>query len=246
MYLILLLFTLSSYASVYDVTGNTVEFSSPAFMLSELVKEYASAQKLNVVFDSDFRDTKFTMVGPRSFEKSALENYISAMLSQSGYGFRILPETQTLSIFNSRDVRYLITATFKDLEKVPDTYEHVQFMYELKHIPSAELARNLRPMMGRYARIIEHTNSLFISDTGKNVHRVMKLVKELDTSEYINSAEEVKLLNEKNLKTIKTQKSFLSILNDNNIIFLVLFSLIGTIIGFGLRGYSMKRIEGGW
>jgi len=245
--LLALLFVASQVgAAVFQVNEKTVEFQSSNFMVSELIKNFASHNKYNVVFDSSFQDSEVLTFGPRSLPLESLELYISTMLFQSGFGMRILPETRTLSVFNSRDVRYLITSTFKDLSKVPDTYEHVQFMYELKHVPSAELASNLRPFMGRYGRIVDHTNSILISDTGTNVKRVMQIVQELDTPAYSKSAAEVKELNEKNKKTITQKKGILDILGDNNVIFLVLFALVGAVIGFGMRGYMMKRIEGGW
>lgn len=241
-----LLVVTNLHAAVFKINGDKIEFQDSNFMVSDLVKTYASNQQLNLVFDSDYQDSQIISVGPKTMNKDSLELYISAMLSQNGFGMRTLPETRTLSVFNSRDVRYINTSTFKDLSKVPDTYEHVQFMYELKHIESVELARNLRPFIGRYGRIIDHTNSVMIADTGKNVRRVMKIIQELDSPEYLKSAEEVKELNEKNKTVISKKKPLLEILNENNVIFLLLFSLIGAIIGFGVRGYSMKRIEGGW
>jgi len=233
-------------AAVFSINGDKVEFQNSNFMISDLIKDYATTEKMNVVFDSDYRDGQVMTVGPRNIDKASFELYISTMLSQSGFGMRILPETRTLSVFNRRDVRYIITSSYSDLTKVPDTYEHIQFMYELKHIQSAELARNLRPFIGRYGRIIDHTNSILLSDTGKNVRRVMKIIQELDNPDYLKSAAEVKELNEKNKKIFEKKKGFIEILNNNNVIFLLLFSLVGAVIGFGIRGYAMKRIEGGW
>ncbi len=244
--LALLIVVTNIEAAVFSTNGDKVEFQNSNFMISDLIKDYATTEKMNVVFDSDYRDSQVMTVGPKNIDKASLELYISTMLSQSGFGMRILPETRTLSVFNSRDVRYIITSSYSDLSKVPDTYEHIQFMYELKHIQSAELARNLRPFIGRYGRIIDHTNSILLADTGKNVRRVMKIIQELDSPDYLKSAAEVKELNEKNKKTIEKKKGFIEILNNNNVIFLLLFSLVGAVIGFGIRGYAMKRIEGGW
>lgn len=244
--LVLIMAVTNIEAAVFAINGSKVEFQSSHFMISELVKSYASLEKMNVVFDSDYNDEQITTVGPKSIDKKSLDLYISAMLSQSGFGMRILPETRTLSVFKSRDVRYFLTSSYKNIAEVPDTYEHVQFMYELKHIPSAELARNMRPLISRYGRIIEHTNSIFLSDSGKNIRRIMKLIQELDNPDYLKHVEEVKELNEKNKKTIERKQEFLKILSNNNVIFIILFSIVGAIIGFGIRGYAMKRIEGGW
>ena len=242
----IMIISLNVQAAAYNVKGDQVEFPNAHFMISDLTKSFASLNKLNVVFDSDFRDVQVTTVGPNSIHKDSLALYLSTMLSQYGYSMRVLPETNTLSIFNSRDVRYLIVDSYKDIEKVPDNYEYVQFMYELKHIPGDELVRSLRPFVGRYGRIIEQGNSILINDAGKNIKRIMKIVQEIDTLAYVQSATEIKELNEKNKKVIERKESFIQILSDNNIIFLILFSLIGGILGFGVRGYSMKRIEGGW
>jgi len=244
--LALLIVVTNIEAAVFSIDGDKVEFLNSDFMISDLVKDYASIEKMNVVFDSDYHDGQVLTVGPQNINKASLELYISTMLSQSGFGMRVLPETRTLSVFNSRDVRYIITTSYTDLSKVPNTYEHIQFMYELKHIQSDELSRNLRPFMGRYGRILEHTNSIMLADTGKNIIRLMKMIQRLDSPEFLKSAAEVKDLNEKNKKTIVKKKGLLEILNNNNVIFLLLFSLVGAVIGFGIRGYAMKRIEGGW
>ena len=57
---------------------------------------------------------------------------------------------------------------------------------------------------------------------------------------------EVEEINEKHKKVLKKEKSVFDILTQNNAVFLVLFTLVGLIMGFGIRGYLMKRVEGGW
>ncbi|MBI2519054.1 MAG: hypothetical protein HYV97_01495 [Bdellovibrio sp.] len=244
--LVLIIIAINAEATVFNLKGDRIEFQNSEFMLSELVKAFAGVNKLNVVFDSDYKDGQVTTVGPKWIHKDSLELYLSAMLSQNGFGMRVLPGTNTLSVFNGHDVRYLLLDSYTDVAKIPDTYEYIQFMYELKHISGDELARNLRSFMGRYGKIIDHANSILIVDAGKNVKRIMQIVQELDTAAYLQSAEEIKELNEKNKKTIGKKKGLLQVLSDNNIIFLLLFSILGGMIGFGVRGYAMKRIEGGW
>ncbi len=233
-------------AMVFTITNDKAIFLNSSFMISDLVKTYASLEKMNVVFDADYKDAEITVTGEKNLSTAALELYITSMLSQAGYTMKILPETKTLTIFSTRDIRFNIAATYSNIDQVPDTYAYAQFMYTLKHVPAHVLLSNLRPFTSRYGRIIEQANILIFADTRIHIRRIMQIIQELDTPTYLKSMEEVKEINEKNMKITEKKKSFLEILNDNNVIFLLIFSLIGVIIGFGIRGFAMKRIEGGW
>ncbi len=245
--LLAILITLTNAkAMVFSITNDKAVFLNSSFMISDLVKTYASLKKMNVVFDADYKDEEITVAGERNLGKSDLELYITSMLSQAGYTMKILPETKTLSIFSTRDIRFNIAATYSSIDQVPDTYAFAQFMYTLKHVPAHVLMSNLRPFTSRYGRMIEQANTLVFADTGIHIKRLMQIIQELDTPTYLKSMKEVKEINEKNMKITEKKKSLLEILNDNNVIFLLVFSLIGIIIGFGIRGFAMKRIEGGW
>lgn len=242
----ILLLSSLAWGGVFRAEGNKIVFSSESFSLADLATTFGEYRHMNVVFTPDFKDANIIMRGTRELAADSLELYISAMLAESNYSYRTIPSTNTLLLFPSRDVRYANVGSFTDLSKVPNTYEYVQFAFQLRHMEAKDLARNMRPFVGRYGRIIDHTNQILLSDHGKNIHRIMALIKVLDTPEYKAHEQEVKDINERNKQTVVKKKPLLTVLSDNNVIFLVLFSLIGAVIGFGVRGYAMRRIEGGW
>jgi hypothetical protein len=68
----------------------------------------------------------------------------------------------------------------------------------------------------------------------------------VDVDTYDKDKKEIAEINEKHKKIMKNEKSFVTILIENNGIFLIVFMILGLILGFGIRGYLMKRVEGGW
>ena len=243
---LLILLTSSSMASVLTAKGDKIVFSSSEFKLSELITDYAKLNTMNLIFDSDFKDQSTTLVGTKTIDKTDFALYISMVLMDAGYVMIPVAETQTINVIAARDIRYRSSKIYKDINSLPDTFEHVWFLHTLKHIPAGIVARNMRPLASRYGRIIDHTDSIMISDTAKNVKLMMQIISVMDTPEHLKGWEEIQKLNEKNKKVLTKSKGILDILGDNTVIFLVLFCLIGGIIGFGTRSYMMKRIEGGW
>jgi hypothetical protein len=66
----------------------------------------------------------------------------------------------------------------------------------------------------------------------------------MDTVQFESRVKFFKNLNDTDLVPTKTETSFLEFIKSQYVLLLIAFSLIGGIIGFGLRGYLMKRIEG--
>lgn len=237
----------SAYGKVFEVKENRVHFVNEQYKVSDFLKEYAIFKSLNVVLPQEFQDATMTLAGPRTMDVKTLDLYLSLALYQTGSAMFMLPETHTIKVIAARETRFRTATTYTDLSKVPETYENIIFSYRLKHISAANLARNLRVFASRYGRIIDHTgDGILVSDTAKNVRSLMEVVVALDTPEEAKNYTELQALNEKNKKILTKTRGLLEILGDHNIIFISLFALIGLIVGFGVRGYMMKRIEGGW
>ena len=62
---------------------------------------------------------------------------------------------------------------------------------------AAEIARNFRPFMSRYGRIIDikQTNTIIIADTGSNINRLAKMVKFLDVAGHEEALQIVRVKN---------------------------------------------------
>lgn len=247
--LLALLLSTSALAQVItrDTNGDFV-FTKKSFKASELLHDYAALEGLNLVLSVDFKDTTLFMEGKRSMSKENMENYLSVVLYHVDGSVVRTSDTKFLNIIQARDTRYVTLPTYNDVESVPRNYNHVQLSYRLQHIQAAELTRNLRPFLSRYGRIIDdnYSNSIHLTEMAGNIHRLMAIVKFLDTPAFVKRVEEVEVINKKNEQVLKPERGLVDVINGNQGLFLLVFLIIGSIIGFGLRGYTMKRIEGGW
>lgn len=216
------------------------------FKTSELLTDYGRLLGLNMTIGRSNHDESFEAEGELVVPKDQIESYVSTILLFGGRAMIRQPGSQFVKVIESRDIRYASVPLFKEIEKLPDNDNHAQFSHDLKHINGSEVARNLRPFLSRYGRLIDMKDTVFVADSGKNIKRIAQIIKTIDTEEYKKSKEEMEEINEKHKKILVTEKTFLEILNQNQIIFIFVFFLFGSIMGFGIRGFMMKKIEGGW
>ncbi len=191
---------------------------------------------------------KLLLLGTKEIKKKDLDLYVSAVASEIGYTLILNKELNQIQVIPSRDVRYNGGRLHTDIEKVPDNYNHTMFSMRLKYAKSGVLSRNMRPFMSRYGRIIDerNANTLILSDTGKNIRRLHKLISSIDTNEFANRVKFLSELNKQCKTIVKTEISTIEFIKDQHILFIIVFSLIFGIMGFGFRGYMIKKIEGGW
>ena len=243
--LFLLIFSVSAFANIsYD--GSQLVITQSKVDLKELAKVYANYKELNLVIPPDFSNSSIEIYGKKRVPAQELERFISNIYFEQGYTFLI--RDNLLQVINSRDIRYKSVPMYNKITEVPQTYNVVQFTLATSHIPSRDISRNLRPFMGRYGRIIDESNgqSLVIQDSALNIHRIYKVIKTLDTPEYEKLRGKLESINQSLNPELVYEESFTDVIADQNILFIVLFSLLSLVIGFGIRGYLMKRIEGGW
>jgi general secretion pathway protein D len=250
MKILLIFILLSSHAFcsilTQDANGNFL-LKNSEFDFSKLISDYSKITKKNLIIGSDVKGKAF-LYGVKKIKKEEIDLYISAVASQAGYTILSNTELNQIEVINSRDIRYRSTKLYTDINNVPDNYNHVQFIMKLKYIEARDISRNFRPFMSRYGRIIDerHANTLVISDTGKNVNRLYKLAKALDTKAYVDRKDFIKKINDNAKKEIIKKESVLDFIQNQHVLFLIVFCFIGGFLGFGIRGYMMKKIEGGW
>ena len=116
------------------------------------------------------------------------------------------------TIINAKDVRYFPSQIYVfGTDKIPTSYDYITAAIKLKNkYIVSDVSRNFRPFMSRYGRIIDvkSTGTVIISDTGANVHRLIKLIEQLDvkpTPEEIKKHQQRKEINDK-IKLIKASK----------------------------------------
>lgn len=247
--IITILFISTSYAEVLRKNANgDFTLIKNSFTARELLADYARLEKLNLNTTSDFEDQTFTTLGKLEIPKSQIDSYVSSIMNQSGNAIIKSNTSSQVQVIRGSETRYSTLPIYIDLSKVPDSDDIIQFNYTIKNIEAAELSRNMRPFLSRFGRVIDmkSANTIHFTDTARNIIRMIKIVHFLDTEETAKSQKEVNELNEKHKKALAKQKSWQEVLVKENIIFITAFLLIGLILGFGVRGYTMKKIEGGW
>lgn len=248
-FLITLLFLTSiANAAVLEKQGDGFKLLKSTFKASELVEDYARIMGLNMSVASDFQDETFEIYGKNTLTKDQVEGYVSRVLSISFHTMIVDPAVPFIQVIQSRDARYTTLPVYNDLKDLPNNDNFVQYNHRLKFAEPADVARNMRPFLSRYGRVIDvpHARSIHLADTADNVKRLIAMAEIVDVEGYEKDKKEIDEINEKHKKIMKHEKSFVNILIENNGIFLVVFMLLGLILGFGIRGYMMKRIEGGW
>ena len=247
----LLLWCLSLPLQAQVLTRNAqgdFQLTQETFKVLQLAQDYARLLNLNLMVAPDVRDEEVVAVGPRVIAQGQMSNYLSVLLLQIGATLLRESPQGLVKVVVARDVRYSTLPVYRDLAQVPRDYNYVQFLYETKHVSSSELARNLRPFVSRYGRAIDipRSQAFHLSDTGIGVHRLMEVIRLIDTPVFVERVAAVEKINQAYEKKVGASKGLWQIILDQHGLFLVIFLLLGLIIGFGARGYAIKRIEGGW
>lgn len=173
--LLLLLTPLISYAAKGKKPSCNGELNACVQFVSKLTNTpyyYAGKLKGNFTKTPGFKITK-----------ENANRFLSLALSTNGY--TRVPLQTGFQIIQSRDIRYNPTITFPlNTAEIPakHDYDYVMAKLQPKHMLSSEITRSFRPFMSRYGRIIDikSSNVLIIQDTGKNINRLISLLKTTD------------------------------------------------------------------
>lgn len=248
--LLLMALISTSFAAVLEETPEgDYRITKPVVTAGEMLDAYVNLKKLNLSADRDFPYQKsFQVNGLTIIKSSQIDSYVTNLVAQSGMTMVRFPDSNLVKVLNARDIRYETIPVHKKVSAIPKDHSWSQMVYTLKYIEPSQLTRNLRPFLSRYGRIIDekYSNVIYITEENANLRRLMDIIQFLDTEAYAKNMKETKQLNQKHEQVIGKEKGILEILSSNQIIFLILFFVLGSIIGFGIRGFMMKRIEGGW
>jgi len=153
-------------------------FDFPDSDIMELTLHMQKLTGINLILDKEIKG-KVSITAPTPITVGdAWRAYLTA-LNMAGY--TLVKTGAFFKIIQSRDVRYTATKIYTG-GYTPDTENHIMKIVALKNVDASEIARNFRPFMSRYGRIIDlkQTNTIIISDSGSNISRLEKLIKFLD------------------------------------------------------------------
>lgn len=168
-------------------------FDFPDTDIMELTKHMQKLTGINLILDKDVKG-KVSIIAPTAITVGdAWKAYLTA-LNMAGY--TLVKSGAFYKVINARDIRYTPTKIYTG-NYTPDTENYVMRVIALKNVSAAEIARNFRPFMSRYGRIIDikQTNTVIMADTGTNINRLVKMVKFLDIPGYEETLQIVRVKN---------------------------------------------------
>lgn len=168
-------------------------FDFPDTDIMEITRHMQKLTGINLILDKDVKG-KVSIIAPTPITVGDAWKAYLAALNMAGY--TLIKSGAFYKVINARDIRYTPTKIYTG-NYTPDTENYVMRVISLKHVSAAEIARNFRPFMSRYGRIIDikQTNTIIIADTGSNINRLAKMVKFLDVPGHEESLQIVRVKN---------------------------------------------------
>jgi general secretion pathway protein D len=168
-------------------------FDFPDTDIMEITRHMQKLTGINLILDKDVKG-KVSIIAPTPITVGDAWKAYLAALNMAGYS--LIKTGAFYKVINARDIRYTPTKIYTG-NYTPDTENYVMRVISLKHVSAAEIARNFRPFMSRYGRIIDikQTNTIIIADTGSNINRLAKMVKFLDVAGHEEALQIVKVKN---------------------------------------------------
>lgn len=168
-------------------------FDFPDTDIMEITRHMQKLTGINLILDKDVKG-KVSIIAPTPITVGDAWKAYLAALNMAGYS--LVKSGAFYKVINAREIRYTPTKIYTG-NYTPDTENYVMRVISLKHVSAAEIARNFRPFMSRYGRIIDikQTNTIIIADTGSNINRLAKMVKFLDVAGHEEALQIVKVKN---------------------------------------------------
>ncbi len=140
------------------------------------------------IYGTDLKKDDVIFPSPIELTADNADTLFSEGLNMAGYTRIPTPVEKVVKIIPARDIRYTgdlpkYNASKGNLPEIPKHNDYVMLVYKgtlggmVSHI-----ARNLRPFMSRYGRVIDMENSqmLIISDTAANIRGYLPIITEAD------------------------------------------------------------------
>lgn len=187
-FLLLMLLAVNAHAALKVQDGVILPFKLTEYPMKSLVKDYAELMNLTVTLPKTLiRDQeKVNLEINSKMTKEEFQQIVFNLLQNRG--FTPIEQNSITWIYNARDIRYLSVPISMDLN-FPADARFRSLVYRLKYPISAMVARNLRPYMSRYGRVIDFSDArtLIINDVSDNLKRLAKTIDYMDTESTYNN-----------------------------------------------------------
>lgn len=190
-----------SQATDADITNENYpdlidSFDFPNADIADVIKAISELTGKNFIVDPNVSG-KITIMAPTQITVAeAYKVFLSALAIR---GFAIVPSGKFLKILPVRDAQRDNLEIFSG-PYTPDTDQMITRIIHLKYVPAADMNKFATKLVSKNGNIdiYEPTNSLIVSDQASSVHRLMKIVGQLDIAGF---DEQMAVIHIKNAKS---------------------------------------------
>lgn len=173
-------------ANLEDITNENFpelieSFDFPNADIGDVIKAISELTGKNFIIDPGVRG-KITIIAPsRVTVAEAYQAFLSALAVNN---LTVVPAGKFLKIKSTRNAKSdseLFTGSY-----TPNSDQMITRLIQLKHIKAAEVSQVLRSMQTQGGLFLNHdpTNTLIITDFGSNISRMMKVIEQIDVSNF--------------------------------------------------------------
>lgn len=150
----------------------------------EMVLNYLSdAAGFIIVMDTQVKG-KVDVWSGQPLDKDEAVNLLNTVLNKNGYA--AIRNGRTLTIVNKDEAKTkdIPVVSGGDPDKIPRTDEMVTQIIPVRFVEAAQLIKDLQPLVSVQTTMTanEAGNSVIITDTRANIHRIAEVIKAIDTS----------------------------------------------------------------
>ena len=135
----------------------------------------------NFVIDDTVKG-KVTIISPTKITVNQAYRVFESVLEVKGY--TAVPAGKIIKIIHSRDARFKDVETKSGRSFFPSRKgdKVITQLIPLEYADSGEIKKLLTPLVSKNSNLAEYsaTNTLIITDVSSNIHRLMKIIKEID------------------------------------------------------------------
>ena len=151
--------------------------------IRDILKFMSDETNLTII-SSEKVQGKVSIVNLKSITVNEALEAIKTALNTLGFTIVRINRTIVVIPISEAKTRPVRVQMGSDPDQIPSTDEMITQIMPITYADAAELAQNLRNLVPKDADIFADTstNSVVITDTSSNIHRIAQIIKQLDTS----------------------------------------------------------------
>jgi len=154
----------------------TLKFNFLNAEIANVISTYAKASGRKFVLDSSVRG-KTTILSPG--EVSLEEAFSLLSIAMAINQFAISEQGDTLVVMSSRNAQRSLLPVLTELPPLkPERL--LTMVFTFKHVPADEINRRLRILPSKDGEMTPFGNKMIVTDWNTNIHRIAKVMVELD------------------------------------------------------------------